>query len=60
MDIIREQIGLAMTLYHFNIDKLAKNIFIKWLQGGIDQVNNIGVNSDKNKDQLINNDKHQY
>ena len=54
MDAIREQIGLAMTLYHFNADKLAdfcdvpKQIFIKWLQGGIQQQTDIGVNANNN------------
>eukprot|EP01084_Bolivina_argentea_P032390 59930_1 len=54
MDAIREQIGLAMTLYHFNASKLAeyadihKQIFIKWLQGGMDQKPNVGVNSNSN------------
>ena len=63
MDIIREQIGLAMNIYHFNVDKLAKycdtprQVFVKWLQGGIDQAPNIGVNADKNNNNKDKSDK---
>eukprot|EP01084_Bolivina_argentea_P307809 532096_1 len=50
-----------MTLYHFNVNKLAeycdipKQIFIKWLQGGIEQKKNIGVNSNSNNNNNNNN-----
>ena len=54
MDAIREQIGLAMTLYHFNVSALAnhcsvhKQVFGKWLNGEVPQKREVGVNANAN------------
>merc|ERR1719295_680121 len=43
MDALREELGLAMALYHLNVDKLSevasvpRQIFVQWLQGAIAQ-----------------------